>query len=62
MSRACLVEQPITMRNPYKSDALFFFFFSRRVVNLFQELKPKCSHRDFEKGEAAEHNSKKNVI
>lgn len=36
-----------------------FFFLSGRVVNLFQELKPKCSHRDFEKGEAAEHNSKK---
>lgn len=61
MSRACLVERPITMRNPCKSDALFFFL-SGRVVNLFQELKPKCSHRDFEKGEAAEHNSKKNVI
>lgn len=43
----------VTMRNPHQSDA---FLLCRRVVNLFQELKPKRSHRDFEKSEAAEHN------
>lgn len=62
MSRACLAERPITMRNSYKSDAFLFFFLSRRVVKLFQEPKPKCSHRDFEKSEAAEHNSTKNFF
>lgn len=49
MSRVCWGDRTINMRNPS-------CFLLRRVVNLFQELKPKCSHMNFEKAEAAEHN------
>lgn len=52
-----LVEVTTTMRNP-QSDAVSM----QKSCYLFQELKHKCSHRDFEKGEAAEHNWTKNLF
>lgn len=47
------------MRNPHQSDA---FFYAEELLNLLQELKPKCSQTDFGKGEAEKYNRTKKFI